>query len=358
MIDSITGKFSNLSKIDNGKIQEFIDTLLSKGTDGVGPLISAKDLANEYLDDEHYQTVNEKVNALIRWEASKNFSIGFLASIGGAITLPVSMPVSMFSSWVIQARLAATIAYLYGFSLDEDRVKTFILLSIIGDSSKDVLKDFGVNLSGKFIEVALKNIPDKFLSDINKTVGFRLLSKVGEDGAVNLMKIVPLAGGILSGMLDSISSVIVGKTAKAIFGKDKSFDQPESIYDITLTDKQISEIVSVNNKYIKSIELPENNIIRIKPSRSPISFDFKFLGYTGNVVKLTAHNNFITNKIINRGLDDMILNLPQEFRGTMFFKDGVLLINTSLLLEKNQSLKNIKIVDVFVKKGKVQINIE
>ena len=55
------------------------------------------------------------------------------------------------------------------------------------------------------------------LADINKRVGFRLLTKFGTKGAINLGKAIPLVGGLIGGTVDGLSTNIVGNTARDLF---------------------------------------------------------------------------------------------------------------------------------------------
>ena len=54
---------------------------------------------------------------------------------------------------------------------------------------------------------------------INKKIGFRLITKAGEKGVINLMKLVPLVGGIVGGTFDGMFVNTCGKTAKKIFSE-------------------------------------------------------------------------------------------------------------------------------------------
>ncbi|WP_203225939.1 hypothetical protein [Calothrix sp. PCC 6303] len=65
----------------------------------------------------------------------------------------------------------------------------------------------------------IKQIPSKVLIEINKKIGFRLITKAGEKGVVNLMKMVPLVGGIVGGTFDGIFVNSCGQTAKTVFSK-------------------------------------------------------------------------------------------------------------------------------------------
>lgn len=203
------------------KATELINWITDKAVEGLPPLCSAENLALEYLIDQSYPDDEERIESLINWETTKNFTSGFITGLGGILTIPVSVPASLGASWVIQARMAAAIAKIAGHDIKSDRVKTFVLLTLLGDACKDVLKDVGLKVGQGLAKAALKNVPGRMLIEINKRVGFRLLTKAGEKGAINLVKMIPIAGGFIGGAFDAGSCRIVGKQAKNIFYKPK-----------------------------------------------------------------------------------------------------------------------------------------
>jgi len=78
--------------------------------DGIPSLSSAQDLATEYVRNQSYRNDRQRIDALINWETSKNFTSGFVTGLGGMVTLPVALPAGFAASWMIQARMAAAIA--------------------------------------------------------------------------------------------------------------------------------------------------------------------------------------------------------------------------------------------------------
>lgn len=191
--------------------------LTEKAMGGAGPVSSADALAMEYLINVDYADHDERVDSLIFWETTKNFTSGFITGLGGVITLPVSIPAALSASWLLQARMIGAIAKIYGHSLDDDRVKTMILLTITGNDIKEILKEAGVKIGTKVTYKIIEAIPGKILIEINKKVGFRLLTKAGEKGIVNLTKLVPGVGGLIGGSVDAVSCRTVGKLAKHAF---------------------------------------------------------------------------------------------------------------------------------------------
>lgn len=194
--------------------------ILDKGIAGVPPLAGAEKLAEEYLLDVDFKSNAESVRSLVRWETSKNFTSGFLTGLGGLITMPASVPSALGASWILQARLAGAIAHIYGHNIDDDRVQTFVLLSLAGDSAGSIVKDAGIQVGRKLTERAIAAIPGRALIEINKAIGFRLITKAGEKGIVNLSKAVPVAGGLVGGGLDALACKVVGRTADTLFRRD------------------------------------------------------------------------------------------------------------------------------------------
>jgi hypothetical protein len=202
---------------DESKALQLVKWLTEKAINGIPPLSSAENLAQEYLIDQGYPDDEERIESLINWETTKNFTTGFITGLGGVITLPVSLPAAFGASWVIQARMAAAIARIAGFDIHSDRVKTFIVACLVGDAMKDIAKTAGIEIGKGLSKTLINKVPGKVLIEINKKVGFRLLTKSGTKGAVNWMKGVPFIGGFVGGVFDASACRIVGKNGKRLF---------------------------------------------------------------------------------------------------------------------------------------------
>ena len=100
----------------DSKALQLVRWILDQAIDGVPPLSSAGNLAEEYLIDISYESADERVVALIRWESVKNFTSGFLTGLGGVITLPVTVPAALGASWVLQAPLRSNRAYIWALA--------------------------------------------------------------------------------------------------------------------------------------------------------------------------------------------------------------------------------------------------
>ena len=204
-------------QVTENKALQLINWLTEKAIEGAPPLSSAEDLAQEYLIDQSYPDDEERIESLINWETAKNFTTGFITGLGGILTLPVAIPAGFGASWIVQARMSAAIARVAGYNLQSDRVRTFVVACLVGDALKDIAKSAGIQIGKGLSKSLINQIPGKVLIEINKKVGFRLITKAGQRGAVNLMKGVPFVGGIVGGAFDAGASRVVGKNAKRLF---------------------------------------------------------------------------------------------------------------------------------------------
>ena len=104
-----------------------------------------------------------------------------------------------------------------GHDIRNDQVRTLCYTCMCGKAAGDVVKNTGISLGTKLTEQAIKKVAGKTLKNINKKVGFRLVTKFGEKGIINLGKMVPIAGGVVGGTFDAASTYVIGKIARTTF---------------------------------------------------------------------------------------------------------------------------------------------
>jgi hypothetical protein len=202
-------------KEDNSLVKSTLDWIADVGINGMGLLPCAEDVAADYLSKA--ASVEDAINSLIAWRTVHAAGTGFITGIGGVATLPVTIPVGLASSYALGASTTATVAYLRGYDIHSEKVRTMILLSLIGEAGEEVLKTTGIVIGNNLCKNVIKQIPGKTLKEINKKVGFRLVTKAGEKGAVNLTKMVPLVGGFVGASFDGMFVKSCGETAKTLF---------------------------------------------------------------------------------------------------------------------------------------------
>ncbi|HHN8431065.1 EcsC family protein [Proteus mirabilis] len=196
-------------------IMQCLDYAYTKAIDGIPGMDTAYELANDYLKEKG--ELEDQINCLIRWQNTKSATSGFLTGVGGLITMPIAIPANISSVIFVQVRMIATIAIMAGYDVRDDKVKTLVYTCLAGNASKEILKDIGIQIGTKLTKSAISNISGKVLTKINQAVGFRLLTKFGEKGVINLGKCIPFIGGVIGGSFDAVTTNIIGNTARDTF---------------------------------------------------------------------------------------------------------------------------------------------
>lgn len=148
-------------------------------------LDSAEELAREYLAKSG--TLEERADRLVKDYQVKTGLLGAATGAGGLMTLPINL----VSSTLLQMRMAAAIALMGGWRLEDEKVKKALMLCALG--SKVVNK-----LTSAVLEKAAQKAAVKLTG---KVVG----------------KSVPLMGMVLSGAIDATTTKTIGKAAKQWF---------------------------------------------------------------------------------------------------------------------------------------------
>ena len=195
--------------------QALVRKVLSFGVDGIGPFSGSEQVAGEYL-----ATHTDPEIAIARLIASHTRiagGTGFATGVGGIAVAAFTLPADVTALYALSARCAGAIAVLRGYDVRSEEVRSVILLSLIGSAGASVLADLGVQIGTKSALSALKKVPGKALIEINKKVGFRLVTKFGTKGVVNLGKFVPLVGGAVGAGVNVATVRTIGNYAKLNF---------------------------------------------------------------------------------------------------------------------------------------------
>ena len=199
------------NQISRGILAKTLDWAYAKALTGFSGVDSAYELGNSYLNEKG--TLEQQVNSLIKWQTAKAGTSGFITGLGGAITMPLTVPANIASVIYIQIRMIAAIAYMGGHNIHSDRVKSLVYICMVGNGAKELLKDLSIK-SG-----------ERLVSKIIEKVSIKLAGKVGEKSATAVSKAIPVVGGVVSGGYDIVTTRIVGKIAKKIFIENNSDKQ-------------------------------------------------------------------------------------------------------------------------------------
>lgn len=197
------------------KALELSHKILNVGVDGHGPWPGSVHVAREHL--AQHGDPEKAIRRLITTHVRLTSGSGFLAGLGGLITMPVAIPADFMALWLSQARLGGAIAHLRGYDVHSEEVRSVVMLSLIGSSATEALSKAGVTIGTKSAVSAIGKIPGRALIEINKKVGFRLITKAGSKGVVNLTRLAPVVGGVIGGGINFASTRTVGTYAKMNF---------------------------------------------------------------------------------------------------------------------------------------------
>lgn len=198
--------------LSQADMMNLLDSLYSKCIQGI-PMISSpiEKMADDYL--QHNATVEDAAKDMIHKQVIKCTTSGFITNLGGVITLPVTIPANVGSVMYVQMRMIACAAYMAGYDVHTDQVQTLVYACLAGVSVMEVVKKAGIKIGQKGLENLIDKIPGKVLIAINHKVGFRMLTKFGETGAINLGKAIPVVGGVIGGGFDFIDTKFIGNRA-------------------------------------------------------------------------------------------------------------------------------------------------
>lgn len=225
-------------KIDQEDMLLLLNDIYTQSNNGIRNVSKpVKTICDEYLD--RYKDPRQAAEKLITSDIVKCTTSGFLTGFGGVITLPVTIPANVASVLYVQMRMISSVAYLSGLDINSDATQTLVYACLAGVSVANVIKDTGIKLGTKIATSLVEKIPGKTLTAINKKVGFRMLTKFGEKGIINIGKMVPVVGAIVGGGFDLVETKIVAnRSLKEFFDGDYEIkeDIEKEIIDIEVED--------------------------------------------------------------------------------------------------------------------------
>lgn len=198
-------------------ITNLIKQLTGVGIEGVSKFAGAREVADKALAKAGGD-IEAAVDAVVKQHLVGGAAGGFVTSLGGFLTMVVAIPANVFEFYVQATRLTAAIAHLRGYDIADERIRTAVLLSLVGSNSADILTRAGVSVGGSAaLGVAGKSLPKSALMVVQKAVGFRILRSVGERVFARVGKLVPLFGGLFGAGVDLAMMKRIGDQARAEF---------------------------------------------------------------------------------------------------------------------------------------------
>ena len=189
----------------------FVHQALDRAIRGVGPLDSAAVAADKQLDEQK-GVVDKGIHEVIENNVRLAGGQGFLTNIGGIVTMTFTIPANLAGLALIQCRMVAGILHLRGYDLDDPRVRTAILASLLGEERMLALIK-KKQLPGTPMALATAPVHDPQLSVVMANeVASELISRVaGKKLARTVVRKIPLVGGFVGMGTDAYTTWQIGR---------------------------------------------------------------------------------------------------------------------------------------------------
>ena len=80
----------------------------------------------------HGGSVDGAIAGIIDFHVRLASAQGFVTNLGGVAVMPVTVPANLAGVAVVQVRMVAAIAHLRGYDLDDNRVRTALVMCLLG----------------------------------------------------------------------------------------------------------------------------------------------------------------------------------------------------------------------------------
>ncbi|WCC79738.1 EcsC family protein [Cutibacterium equinum] len=200
-----------------GAAVSMLRSILGFAIEGGNGLPGARQAAGKTLTKSD-GNVEQAINSLVNQHIAMAGAQGFVSNLGGIVTLAVTIPANISGVAIVQARMVATIAHLRGYDLDDQRVRTAILATLLGQREVDSL------IHDKTIPTTPMGIATAPVSDadLEKTVARHLINVLmgqvaGKKLPVFVSKRVPVLGGGVGATTDGFTTWSVARYARKQF---------------------------------------------------------------------------------------------------------------------------------------------
>lgn len=187
--------------------------LVDAAIDGVYTLPGAKTSAGRAL--QRKRDAEEAIDALVMSHIAMAGAQGFVTNVGGLLVTVLTAPANITGVVVVQARLAACIAHLRGYDIDDRRVRTAVLMCLLPEDELKRQIEKG-HLPTSPLAVATAPMIDEELEiKVAERIVGDVLTNVGGKRLTSLVaRKIPLIGGGVGALYDGYGTHQVGQCAK------------------------------------------------------------------------------------------------------------------------------------------------
>ncbi|MVA74804.1 hypothetical protein GC722_01960 [Auraticoccus sp. F435] len=197
--------------------------VLELGIDGVAGMPGAKAAAVSQL--QKHGSVDAAIDAVVVQHVGLSSAQGFMANVGGVLASVVSLPGNLAGLAVVQIRMVGAIAHLRGYDIDDPRVRTAMMMCLLGGEQLVKLIEKGV-LPTTPMAVATAPVFDP---DLDRRVAERVVLEMaarvgGTNGALLLTKRIPIVGGGVGAVVDGVATRQIGVFAASELRRRRSLN--------------------------------------------------------------------------------------------------------------------------------------
>ncbi len=205
---------------DASLAEALVRRVLDVGIDGARGLDSAPRIAQDAL--RRHRDPERAIDAVIAMHRRMILAGGFVTGLGGFVTMPAALPANVVEFYVVTARMAAAVAVMRGYDVDDPAVRTAVLLALVEGDPEPVLRRVGAAGSGRLMATGAHALPPATRMMLHKAIGFRLVRQVGERTLAGLGRAVPLAGGVVGAGVDGYLYAHIAATARRRFPRRRA----------------------------------------------------------------------------------------------------------------------------------------
>ena len=180
-----------------------LDAVVSLSIGGFGRLKGAEQVAEEHraLARQPEQAVDRLVRGHVRLAGFT----GFITGLGGAATLPVTLPAGVGGLYLVAGRMTAGIAHLRGHDLDDPDVREAVAACLLGSVGSEAWRRRGGDVARRVLTSAVRRVPGRVGGVAGRLVGARL------------RRAVPLIGAPVASRLDMEACRAIADEARRAF---------------------------------------------------------------------------------------------------------------------------------------------
>jgi len=187
--------------------------LIDASIDGVGKLPSAKQTATRHFTRK--MDVDKAVDAVVRTHVALATAQGVVTNIGGLVSAIVGTPINATGIISVQIHMVAGIAHLYGYDIDDPRVRTAVTMCLLGE--RELERQISAKeLPTTPLAVATSPINDPALLHLvaDRVLGHILTEAAGKGFVTTLGRKAPIIGGGVGGIADFLDTMVVSRCVK------------------------------------------------------------------------------------------------------------------------------------------------